>query len=220
MKSARGVAARAAALAPRKTPRQQRAGQTVAILIEAAAQVLEAEGLEGFNTNAVAARAGISVGSLYQYFPNKDALILALMRREDAAFHDESTQAFELVGGRDALIAYIDAAVRQQLARPRLARLLDIEESRPELQKEKKGGGGLRLMLQRVLRRDDLPPQPNVRIAALDVAAIIRSLTDGAGERGETNMRALRARIDAAVFGYLDRMSASPLVKKRAKTRA
>lgn len=58
---------------PRKIPAQVRSQQTVAILLEAAAQVLEVGGLAGFNTNEIAKRAGVSIGSLYQYVPSKDA---------------------------------------------------------------------------------------------------------------------------------------------------
>ena len=49
-------------------------------LLEAAAQVLEREGLDGATTDRIAARAGVSVGSLYQYFPGKEAIVLALAR--------------------------------------------------------------------------------------------------------------------------------------------
>lgn len=56
-----------------------------AILLEAAARVLEADGAAGFNTNRVAERAGVSVGSLYQYFPNKAALLFRLHQRESSA---------------------------------------------------------------------------------------------------------------------------------------
>lgn len=69
-------------LQPRNVPTQPSSEETVAVIIEAAAQVLEADGLDGFNTNAVARRAGVSIGSLYQYFPGKDALTAALIRRE------------------------------------------------------------------------------------------------------------------------------------------
>lgn len=48
---------------PRKAPSQSRSEETVASIVEAAAQVLENEGFEGFNTNAVARRAGVSIGS-------------------------------------------------------------------------------------------------------------------------------------------------------------
>ena len=66
----------------RRTPRQARAGETVSAILEAAAQVLEAGGLAGFTTNAVAERAGVSIGTLYQYFADKQALLRALAERE------------------------------------------------------------------------------------------------------------------------------------------
>ena len=52
------------------------------IIVEAAARILEQAGLGAFTTNAVAQRAGVSIGSLYQYFPRKEALIGALIIRE------------------------------------------------------------------------------------------------------------------------------------------
>jgi AcrR family transcriptional regulator len=66
----------------RRVPRQQRASDTVAIILEAAVQVLETGGLRAFTTNAVAERAGVSIGTLYQYFANKDVLIVALAQHE------------------------------------------------------------------------------------------------------------------------------------------
>jgi AcrR family transcriptional regulator len=66
----------------RRIPHQARAGATVAAILEAAAQILEAGGLAAFNTNAVAERAGVSIGTLYQYFADKNAIVLALAKRE------------------------------------------------------------------------------------------------------------------------------------------
>jgi AcrR family transcriptional regulator len=66
----------------RRIPRQIRAEETVAAIVEAAAQVLETGGLAGFTTNAVAQRAGVSIGTLYQYFADKQALLRALADRE------------------------------------------------------------------------------------------------------------------------------------------
>jgi AcrR family transcriptional regulator len=66
----------------RRIPRQARAAETVSAILEAAAQILEAGGLAAFTTNAVAERAGVSIGTLYQYFVDKNALLLALARQE------------------------------------------------------------------------------------------------------------------------------------------
>ncbi|WP_158502253.1 TetR/AcrR family transcriptional regulator [Vitiosangium sp. GDMCC 1.1324] len=66
---------------PRKKPRQERAKATVEALLEAAAQVLVSSGYEGTTTKQVAERAGVSIGTLYQYYPSKEALVAALVER-------------------------------------------------------------------------------------------------------------------------------------------
>lgn len=66
---------------PRKLPEQDRSRATVEAIVDAAARVLVKHGYDAFTTNRVAEKAGVSVGSLYQYFPNKDALLSELMRR-------------------------------------------------------------------------------------------------------------------------------------------
>ncbi len=67
-------------LEPRKRPRQRRSRDTVDAILRATARVLVAEGYDRANTNRIAEVAGVSVGSLYQYFPNKQALVAALVR--------------------------------------------------------------------------------------------------------------------------------------------
>jgi AcrR family transcriptional regulator len=67
--------------AVKKEPQQARSRATVAAVIEAGAQVLGRGGFSAFNTNRVAQVAGVSVGSIYQYFPNKLALLEAIRRR-------------------------------------------------------------------------------------------------------------------------------------------
>lgn len=190
-------------LRPRKQPTQPRAVETVACILEAAAQILEAQGRAAFNTNAVADRAGVSIGSLYQYFPGKDALLIALMRREKQRFAEDAAAALAQPTGRAALQHLIEAAVRQQLDRPELARLLDIEEERPEARAEVGGKSGLSALLRQILGRPDLPPQPDLTAAADDVSSLVRALTDAAGLRGDTDADALQRRLVAAVFGYL-----------------
>lgn len=73
--------ARPPELSPRKTPRQQRSREMVERIIAAAGRVLTEHGYDGASTNRIAATAGISSGSLYQYFPNKDAIVTAVLER-------------------------------------------------------------------------------------------------------------------------------------------
>lgn len=71
---------------PRKRPRQERSQATVDALLEATARVLVKDGYEGCSTNRVAAEAGVSIGSLYQYFPSKEALIAELLEHYSVQF--------------------------------------------------------------------------------------------------------------------------------------
>jgi AcrR family transcriptional regulator len=197
------------ALRIRKAPRQRRAVHTVDALLEAAALVLEEEGLEGFNTNAVARRAGASVGSLYQYFPSKDALTLALLLRADRAFHEAAGAAATLPSYRAALNAFIDVCARQQLTRPQLALLLDQQEGRPEFRAALGGKYSFRTLLKSILEKPGAPAhlrddEQRRDIAAADLLALMRGMTDSAGGRGERDVDDLAYRIGAAVFGYLD----------------
>ncbi len=65
----------------RKIPKQSRSQQTVQYILDAAAYILAERGLEGFTTNHIAERAGVNIASLYQYFPNKAAILDALQAR-------------------------------------------------------------------------------------------------------------------------------------------
>jgi AcrR family transcriptional regulator len=73
------AAALAPHLRPRKQPRQRRAHETRARILDAARSVFEEHGYAHGTTNRIAEAAGLSVGSLYQYFPNKDAILVELV---------------------------------------------------------------------------------------------------------------------------------------------
>jgi AcrR family transcriptional regulator len=88
---------------PRKQPRQERARATVEAMIQATARILTEEGESALNTNRIAEVAGVSVGTLYQYFPAKDALVALVME-------------VELERDRAAFAALIDAAPSMTLA--------------------------------------------------------------------------------------------------------
>ena len=190
-----------AAVTPRKRPRQARATATVAAVVEAAARILEAEGLGGFNTNAVAAKAGVSIGSLYQYFPGKDAILAALIRREAEAFDAALTQAVAAtneLGTPSAVALLARAAVAHQASRPRLARLLDLEEQRLGLAPEVEATGA---RIGGVLTRFLAERRLGDAEAALDILHLSRGLIDGALERG--SLENLDGRLAWAILGYL-----------------
>jgi AcrR family transcriptional regulator len=68
-------------LSARRDPAQERSRQTVDAIVEAAGRLLVEHGRRGVTTNAVAERAGVSIGSIYQYFPNKEAIFASLQER-------------------------------------------------------------------------------------------------------------------------------------------
>jgi AcrR family transcriptional regulator len=73
---------RSSSISSRKQPQQARSADLVATILEAAIQVLTREGAQRFTTARVAEKAGVSVGSLYQYFPNKAAVLFRLQSDE------------------------------------------------------------------------------------------------------------------------------------------
>lgn len=115
---------------PRKRPEQDRSRATVEAIVEAAAHILVKHGYDAFTTNRVAERAGVSIGSLYQYFPHKDALLSELQRRhvaeiergvEDMATHAMTAPLAEVIR------AGIQQNVQSHLVDPDLHRVLSEE---------------------------------------------------------------------------------------------
>jgi AcrR family transcriptional regulator len=92
----------------RKSPTQARANQTVDAIVEAATQILQSDGEERLNTNRIAERAGVSIGSLYQYFADKDAIIEAIARRERNKILASIVKSLSVVNPPDP-----EAAVRE-----------------------------------------------------------------------------------------------------------
>jgi AcrR family transcriptional regulator len=124
-------------LEPRKSPIQQRSKTTVDIIIDAAAQVFEAHGYAAGTTNRIAKRAGVSIGTLYQYFPSKDAIAVALLERH---ISDTDHRLHEWVGHmvveqhslHDALNDFVTAILEMHFGRPRLQHILLEETLLPE----------------------------------------------------------------------------------------
>jgi AcrR family transcriptional regulator len=82
--------------APKKQPRQARAKATMEAILDAAARLLEDEGYEAVSTNRVAERAGVGIGSLYEYFPNKQAVVAAVLARAIRGIVDETALSLRI----------------------------------------------------------------------------------------------------------------------------
>jgi AcrR family transcriptional regulator len=112
---------------PRKRPRQARSIETVDALLEATARVLVKHGYDGLSTNRVAEQAGVSIGSLYQYFPSKEALVAELL--EKYSVHFQALVLGMLTSAQDhspraVAKAIVRAMVELKRTNPKLARVL------------------------------------------------------------------------------------------------
>jgi AcrR family transcriptional regulator len=194
-------------LKPRRAPLQDRSRQMVEAILEAAARVLRRHSLAGFNTNRVAELAGISIGSLYQYFPNKDALTAALVERSQTELAAQvealvaAAQDWPLVAALDALV---DAGLRRQLDDGNLAAALDYEEQRLPLRDVlQQTQGRIQAALATLLRRHPAElTVHDVDEAAADLFVIVRALIDAAG-LARLDSREAKRRVRRAVLGYL-----------------
>jgi len=84
----------------RKPPTQERSRQTVEVILKAASQILEQRGESALTTTTVSERAGVSIGTLYQYFADRDALLLALANQEHDRMVERMTKLFAAIDTR------------------------------------------------------------------------------------------------------------------------
>ncbi|RED52318.1 TetR/AcrR family transcriptional regulator [Aestuariispira insulae] len=199
---------RKTSLKPRKKPRQARSSQLVDVILQAAARILEREGLTGYNSNRIAEVAGVSIGSFYQYFPNKEAVTAQLIRQSQeqliegvsAVLDQSGDEAFETAMAR--LLAVV---TDYQLQRPALAAALDREEARlpvDEIIQESRA----RIMDRLVLffqTRGLIPLQGTLHDVVADIITICRALCDATLDGPPVTREALLQRLSFAVMGYL-----------------
>jgi AcrR family transcriptional regulator len=201
---AKKKATRKSAANPRKQPSQERSRETVAVILEAAARILESRGIEGYNTNAVAEKAGVSIGSLYQYFPGKDALTIALIVsfEEDllanvkaaiaAAQHDTLTQALHRT---------VRALYGAHIRRASLNLVLEAEEHRLQ-QHIPENKETLASLVTALLRKHRQRLRVPFKEAVQDTITISRAMVDAALRQGLTAAAAERRTV-RALTAYL-----------------
>lgn len=119
------------AIKPRKIPAQARSRATVEAIIQAATYILTRSGWRGLTTNAIAERAGVNIGSLYQFFPNKEAVIAELQRRHAAATRTDLLKALEVLPQqnslREALTMIVEMIVAEHCVAPALHKAIHEE---------------------------------------------------------------------------------------------
>lgn len=162
-------------LRPRKQPRQERSRETVAAILEAAARVFAERGYAAGTTNHIAARAGVSIGSLYEYFPNKDALLVALMEAHIAEGQAIISAAASEVAAarltlRQAAVRFVRAMIELHARDRALHRVLFEEAPLPARVRQQLAAVEKQIAatLAEYLRR-----HPEVRVADADLAAMV-----------------------------------------------
>lgn len=191
----------------RKQPRQARSRDTVAVIVEAGAQVLARKGCSGFSTNEVAAAAGVSIGSIYQYFPNKVSLIDAIRFKH---FQDV-LRAFDLPeGGCDELEIgvgkLIDGMIESHELHPGLHRILLDEVPRPndELADDKHFDLAYREGFSKfVAQMTGLAAPSLLELAASVLASAVEGMIHEAARRDGTGQREFRDEVVRLVVVYL-----------------
>jgi AcrR family transcriptional regulator len=105
-------------LDPRHAPKQVRSHAIVQAIVEAGRRLLAEEGAGSLTTNHIAERAGVSIGSLYRYFPNREAILAAIYdadtSREVAGLHTAPDWAIDSLPLSEALVAIVDFQLERQ----------------------------------------------------------------------------------------------------------
>ncbi|NPT47798.1 TetR family transcriptional regulator [Paraburkholderia sp. 1N] len=191
----------------RRAPRQQRSRATVDAIVEAAAHVLAARGWTKFTTNEVARVAGASIGSLYQYFPDKLALAEAIRERHlDAVLAvlpdpDERGDAIRL---ETRVAQVIDGIIAIHSTNQRLHRvLLDEVPLAARASLDAFEVEYLRRYEALILQGTERPGAPHDAIAAQVLASAVEGVVHAAALRGELGAPEVRRELNGFVCAYL-----------------
>jgi AcrR family transcriptional regulator len=204
---------RTESLNPRKNPQQRRSRDTIEAIFEAAIQVLLANGFEETTTIQIANRAGVSIGSLYQYFPNKRALLAAIVRRHVGGVADATIAACRSAHGKtigEMCATMMDDFVDAKTRRPDVSRALYLPTAAvngDDVVREESRRCAQAVHDMLVTASDAKFAQPHV-VSAMLIASIVgptRATIEAGGNR-ETFER-LKQHLTALCVGYLKEVS-------------
>ena len=197
-------------LRPRKRPLQARSRETVDVILRAAARVFAAQGYAAGTTNRIAEAAGVSVGSLYEYFPNKDALLVALMEAHIAEGQALLEQAAASVmvrspSLRQAVRQLVEAMIALH-ARDRALHRVLFEEAPLPPRLRRQLADAERMIAVRVagyLQRHAEVTAPDPALAATVVVQAVEALTHKLVVHGSDDLAAQADELVALVVAYL-----------------
>jgi AcrR family transcriptional regulator len=169
---------------PRKMPKQERSRVTVEAILQATTHILTEKGYDQTNTNLIAELAGVSIGSLYQYFPNKESLMVAIMEQhsqEIAALVQSKLNHLFDDPPEIAIPELVKAVVAVHGINPRLHQVLSEEIPRSERLKMHQTDDRIAKLLQEYLKRwrDRLQPQ-NIEMTVFILSRTVESLCHSA----------------------------------------
>lgn len=200
-------------ISPRKEPRQVRSTRLVAAILEAAARVLARDGAHRFTTARVAEAAGISVGSLYQYFPSKEAILFRLQANEWRETMDQlqrvlgDTARPPLERLRAAVLMFFRSECEEAAFRTALEEAAPLYREAPESRAHAEESR--RLIAD--FMKDALPrASARERAFAADLVGTVMSATGKAlssQNRPRPEVDALAAGVGELCCGYLERLS-------------
>jgi AcrR family transcriptional regulator len=216
------TAAKKQPLEPRKQPQQARSVATVSAILEGVAQVLETEGYERMTTTRVAERAGTSVGTLYQYFPSKEALLVAAIEAKMALVDRALSKIFELPATAplsEHVRVMITALIDEKKRRPRLN--AELSRQAPRLEKQRliartldRAQGMVRALLD---AHSDEIAVIDTELAAWLVVHAVNGMVDGALLEGRERLAdpRLAPSIVAHVLGALGAREQGPSRRRK-----
>lgn len=196
-------------LAPRRMPSQERSRKRFHAILDAFAALLVEKGFDGLNTHMVAERAGVPVGTLYQFFPNKFALAAALSRRYAAGyegFTQAKLDAQQPLPSLDTVLdRLVDAIAPMLFADEAVIRLWAITQVVPELAEVRHEANAMTLRICQAIIAPYLPDLPRERVDAvsLTVSRLVYALLFAACQERETRRDATVAELRRAVKAYV-----------------
>lgn len=198
-------------LKPRKSPLQKRSRQTVEDILDAATRILKRDGLKGLTTNKVALEAGLSIGSLYQYFPNKSSIFYGLhirhvqnVRNTLIRVTEENRQKLRHVAREAVLEAFFEAQTRDGKLHEALENASYFSEKQAE--------DGKLSDFRTFLRVDELGSGPEWDLALKIAVNVIFSLAHELASRNlpPEDVRRWSRECAEMVSGYLEEKKETP----------